>query len=162
MKARGANPAHEGSKHARAAQRGQSMVEMSLVLPVFLTILAVALTVAQFVVTSVGLHGAARAAAIAAANDVNANLNVTYTVEVTDAATAASLEEGCAGCYVGVANAAACSSAQSCVWITTLGSAQLTGSSLTRIDVIHISHPVAAWVPILRGIAITAQAGATP
>ena len=138
--------------------RGQSLVEFSLAFPLFMLLVAVCFTGSQAMSSVIGLSSAARAGAIAAANDVSANSNVPAATELADAVAAVNYEEGCNACYVGVANQAACTGGQSCVWVV-----RATGSrSATPIEVIHVSHPVVAVIPFLSGITVQAQAAATP
>jgi Flp pilus assembly protein TadG len=127
--------------------RGQSLVEFSLAFPLFMLLVAVCFTGSQ-AMTSV----------IAAANDVSANSNVAPATELNDAVAAVNFEEGCNGCYVGVASQAACTGGQSCVWVV-----RATGTrTATPLEVIHVSHPVVAVIPLLSGITVHAQAAATP
>jgi Flp pilus assembly protein TadG len=145
---------HRRSRGPRKDQRGQSMVEFALVFPLFMTILAVGIVASQFLSSVIGLNGAARAGAIAAANDIHAGTS--YTQELTDATNAVSAEEGCTSCYTGVTDSTTCPA--NCVWITHDSGAQLGRS----IETVHILHKVVPWVGLVKGISVQAQAGAEP
>jgi Flp pilus assembly protein TadG len=138
------------------------MVEFALVFPVFVLILGVAFAVSQFLTSVVGLNGAARAGAITAANDVNANANISGTIELSDVVATINAEEGCSGCYVAATtptDSTTCTQTD-CVWITK-SNGQRSGNNLT-IDTVHIRHSVVPFVPIVHGISVQTQAGATP
>jgi Flp pilus assembly protein TadG len=145
-------------RRRRRGTRGQSLVEFSLAFPIFLLLCAVAFTGSQAMGSVIGLSGAARAGAIAAANDVSANSNVPVATELAHAVAAVNYEEGCNACYVGVTNQAACPASSSCVWIVRTVGAR----SATPIEVVHVLHPVVPFIPLLSQISVQAQAGATP
>ncbi|HEY2705147.1 MAG TPA: TadE family protein [Candidatus Dormibacteraeota bacterium] len=152
--------ARQQSRHGRRPQ-GQSLVEFAVVFPLFVLILAVASTGSQYLSSVIGLTGAVRAGAIAASNDVSANSAVALTQELADATAAINYEEGCVGCYVAspTTGASACGAGQSCVWITrSTAPAPLN----TPMEVVHVSHPVVPLIPLLKGITVQSQAGATP
>jgi hypothetical protein len=147
-----------GSRATRGgAERGQSTAEFALVLPLFLLILAVSFSGSGFLNAVIGLNGAARAGAITAANDVNANPAISYTNELADVTAAVNNEEGCTGCYTGVGTSGTCAAGQSCVWITTTSS-----RSGRRIEVVHVLHPVSSIIPLINSMSVGAQAGAEP
>jgi Flp pilus assembly protein TadG len=138
------------------------MVEFALVFPVFVLILGVAFAVSQFLTSVVGLNGAARAGAITAANDVNANANIVASIELADVVATVNAEEGCSGCYVAATTATdptTCPQVD-CVWIIK-SNGQRSGSTVI-IDTVHIRHKVVPFVPIVSGISVQTQAGATP
>lgn len=145
-------------RRRRAPARGQSLVEFAVAFPLFLLLVAVCFTASSAMNSSIGLTGAARAGAIAAANDVTINANVALPSELADAVAAVNAEEGCTACYSGAVTQAACPSGTGCVWITkTVGT-----SSLKPIEVVHVVHPVVPVLPVVSTITIQAQAGATP
>ncbi|HZS15531.1 MAG TPA: TadE/TadG family type IV pilus assembly protein [Candidatus Dormibacteraeota bacterium] len=134
------------------------MVEFAVALPLFMLLIAVCFSASSAMNSSIGLTGAARAGAIAAANDVSANANVALSTELADAVLAVNEEEGCGSCYTGATSQSGCAAGAGCVWITrTVGS-----RALQPIEVVHVVHPVLAVLPLVSRIAVQAQAGATP
>jgi Flp pilus assembly protein TadG len=130
------------------------MVEFALVFPVFSLILGVSFGASQFLTSVIGINGAARAGAIAAANDIHSGQS--YTQELTDATNAVSAEEGCTSCYTGVTDPTTCPA--NCVWIT-----HDTGAQLGRnIETVHIQHTAVPWAGIVKSINVQAQAAAAP
>jgi hypothetical protein len=119
---------------------------------------AVAFTGSSAMGSVIGLSGAARAGAIAAANDVSANSNVPIATELADAVAAVNYEEGCNACYVGVTSQATCPTATNCVWIVRTNGSR----TAAPIEVVHVLHPMVQIIPLLSSLTVQAQAGATP
>jgi Flp pilus assembly protein TadG len=142
----------------RRHDRGQSLVEFSLAFPLFMLLVAVAFTGSAAMSSVIGLSGAARAGAIAAANDVAANANVAYQTELNHAVAAINAEEGCTSCYTGATDQASCAANSNCVWIVKTHGSRAANS----IDVVHVQHPIVQVIPLLSNLMVQAQAGATP
>lgn len=152
------HPFELSSRLRTRGQRGQSTVEFALVFPVFLAVLALAFTVSSLLTSVIGLSGAARAGAIAAANDAIAG--ATMAQEVADATAAINGEEGCNGCYTAAStpnDPTTCTSTE-CVWITR----STDVSTNTTVELVHIQHRVVPFVPVSSKFTVQAQAGATP
>jgi hypothetical protein len=121
-------------------------------------LIGVAFTGSAAMSSVIGLSGAARAGAIAAANDVAANANVAYTTEINDAVAAINAEEGCTSCYTGATSQSNCPSNTNCVWIVKTHGSRTANS----IDVVYVQHPIVQVIPLLSNLMVQAQAGATP
>jgi hypothetical protein len=147
-------------QHRRRRQRahGQSLVEFSLAFPLFMLLVALAFTGSSAMGAVIGLSGAARAGAIAAANDVSANSNVPMSVELAHAVAAVNYEEGCNGCYVGANDQASCPPNANCVWIVRTSGTR----TAAPIEVVHVLHPIVQVIPLFSSLVVQAQAGATP
>jgi len=132
-------------KVARPAdETGQSAVEFALVLPVIILLVAVAFDGWSMLQSSIRLTAAARAGAIAAANDLGPPNNKSTATALADATTAVNNEEGVTGVYQHT-NAGATN------YVSLSTSADnLSGTGVTiNVVTIKITFQVPAWVPVV-------------
>ena len=133
---------------------GQALVEFALVLPVAMLLLALAATGGQMLMTDISLTQAARAAAIAAAQDYAANDPVAN--QTTDARTAANDELGGAGSLT----CAGTGVPAGCVQVTDLvaGSDPKMENNVINLVKVKVWQTIDPFVPLLNGITIEAEA----
>jgi Flp pilus assembly protein TadG len=138
-------------------QRGQSITEFALVLPVAVIILALAASGGEMLMTDISLTQAARAGAIAAAQDAAATPPDPISVQTTDARTAANDEQGGPGSIQ-------CSGAgvpSQCVQVSDL-SAPGVGleNSVVSLVKVQVWETITPFVPIFGSFTIQAEATA--
>jgi len=138
-------------------QRGQSITEFALVLPVAVVILALAASGGEMLMTDISLTQAARAGAIAAAQDAAATPPDPISVQTTDAQTAANDEQG-------GPNSIPCSGSgvpSHCVRVSDL-SAPGVGleNSVVSLVKVQVWETITPFVPIFGSVTIQAEATA--
>jgi Flp pilus assembly protein TadG len=137
-------PGDTGRVACRRDEAGQSAVEFALVLPVIILLVAVAFNGWSALQSSIRLATAARAGAIAAANDLGPPNNKSTATALADATTAINNEEGVAVVYQHT-NAAA----NNYVSLST-STDTLSGTGVTiNVVTINIAHQMTAWVPVV-------------
>ena len=145
-------PARMPRRHDEA---GQSAVEFALVLPVIILLVAIAFNGWSALQSSIRLTTAARAGAIAAANDLGPPNNMSTATALADATTAINNEEGVSGVYQHT-NAAA----DNYVSLST-STDTLAGTGVTiKVVTVTITHRVTAWVPVVSLPQLSARATA--
>lgn len=170
--ARSARPIHHelaamttGRRPRRQEAAGQSLVEMSIALPLMLLLVASAFTLWIGLDGSIGLTNAARAGSLTVATQLAANSvmpaagpGAPYTPAELSAvlpyATAAvNAEEGVTNLY----HSAPCSSGQSCV---SLSSANVPtgGGAYLPVVTVTVTEMVHPQVPVVNGFTVRAQA----
>ena len=140
------------------------MVELALVLPVFLLLVAVAFTGWDAIHQTIGLTSAARAGVIEAASDLQ---NAKPTPQaLSDATAAINAEEGAANTYkcqtnpaFGSCTTSAC--ANNCVTLGTSTGSQ-TGAAGLTVDLVTvaISRSLSSDLPIVSGVKLVSSATA--
>lgn len=145
------------ARKAPGKSRGQALVEFALVMPILLLLLAVVATGGQMLASDISLTQAARAGAVAAAEDASATPKDPISVQTTDARTAANNEQG-------GANVITCSGSgvpSGCVTVTDL-SAPGPGLENNTVSLAkcQIWDTIQTFVPLF-GNNITIEAEAT-
>jgi Flp pilus assembly protein TadG len=129
--------------HWSRGERGTAVVEFALVVPLIMMLVGIAFNGWSALQSSIRLTTAARAGAIAAANDLGPPNNKTTSTALTDATTAINNEEGVTNVYQHT-NAAANNYVSLSISTDTLSGTGVTINVVT----IQIMHQVTAWVPV--------------
>jgi Flp pilus assembly protein TadG len=137
------------STFVKSTKRGQSLVEMALVMPLLVLILAMAYTGWDATQQAIGLATAARAGAIMAENDLRHGQSQAQAL--TDATSAINAEEGGGSVY---SSGGGCTT--NCVTLATSTGTRF-GSQLQLVT-ITVTHRVAPDIPVLSGITVVGHA----
>ncbi len=134
--------------------RGQSLVEFAISLPVLLLLLALAYVGWQAVHTVIALDGAARAGAIAAANDIRKGDSTIQ--EGTDVTSAVNAEEGSTA-FTAVTYGTTCTA--SCVALRH----DVPGTHTSvNMEVVTVEARILSGIPIFSNFVVSAQAAVAP
>jgi len=136
------------SGRRRRAERGQSIVEFSLVLPVALLILALVVDVGQYIVGSINLNQVARASATAAS--FSADHGGTLLEVESQAVNAATTDEP------SVTYAYCTPLVPPCVNVTQT----TTGAAAVPVEEVTVYRAIAPLVPLLPSLTLQASAAA--